>query len=241
MNSVTLLQQAIDSHKRVVFFGGAGVSTESGIPDYRGKDGTDKEGPDEEGYTPEERRYHDYFLTHPEKFHDEFIVRFNALSAVEPNATHYKLAELERAGKLRAVVTQNIDGLHHRGGSEYVIELHGNMRTCHCEKCKTTYPIARFLEDGVRCDCGGLIRPDIVMFGESLDDNAIRSAVTEIANADMLIIAGTSLAVYPAAGLVDYFRGDCLVLMDRQKTPRDNAADILIREPIAEVFAQIKA
>ena len=187
MNSVEQLQQAIDSHKRVVFFGGAGVSTESGIPDYRGKDGTDKEGPDEEGYTPEERRYHDYFLSHPEKFHDEFIVRFNALSAVEPNATHYKLAELERAGKLRAVVTQNIDGLRHRG------------------------------------------------------DSSIRAAVTEIANADMLIIAGTSLAVYPAAGLVDYFRGDCLVLMDRQKTPRDEMADILIREPIAQVFAQIKA
>ena len=235
------LQQAIDSHRRVVFFGGAGVSTESGIPDYRGKDGIDKEGPDEEGYTPEERRYHDYFLTHPDKFHDEFIVRFRALSAVEPNATHYKLAELERAGKLRAVITQNIDGLHHRGGSQYVIELHGNMRTCHCEKCGTTYDIKRFLDGGVRCDCGGLIRPDIVMFGESLDDGAITAAVNEIANADMLIIAGTSLAVYPAAGLVDYFRGDCLVLMDRQKTPRDGAADILIREPIAEVFGKIKA
>ena len=241
---VRALQDAIDSHESIVFFGGAGVSTESGIPDYRGEDGIDKEGPDENGFWPEEKREHSFMIRHPEIFYKEFKESLKTLD-VKPNATHYKLTELEKAGKLKAIVTQNIDGLHQKAGSVRVLELHGNMREAYCDVCKKRYPLDLILKDDPkdipRCGvCGGMIRPDVVMFGEALNQKVISEAVDAISKADMLIIAGTSLVVYPAAGLVDYFRGDCLVLMDKQNTPRDDGADILIRHPIAEVFSRIE-
>ncbi len=236
--SVELLQKAIDAHERIVFFGGAGVSTESGIPDFRGEDGIDKT-TDERGATPEERRHHKYLVEHPQEYWEGFREARKRPRWL-PNATHYKLAEMEKAGKLLAVITQNVDNLHQDAGSENVIELHGNLREAYCESCGTVYPLEKYVEEGYHCECGGMIRPSIVLFGESLDVDSIQNAARAIASADMLIVAGTSLVVFPAARLIDFFQGDCLVLMDKQKTPRDEDADILIREPIAQVFSQIE-
>lgn len=240
MDDVKRLQKMIDSHSRIVFFGGAGVSTESGIPDYRSSAGIDRL-PGEGGFTPEEMRHHDFLMMHPDLYFRNFRVRAKILD-VAPNAAHFKLAELERAGKLSAVVTQNIDGLHQKAGSANVFELHGTYMRGHCVSCGKPCTLTELTAgDGVpRCSCGGMLRPDIVLFGESLDDDVVSGAVEAIRGADMLIVGGTSLAVWPAAGLVDYFRGDCLAIINREPPQGGYAAHISICGSIADVMSRIE-
>ena len=231
------LQEILDSHRRVVFFGGAGVSTESGIPDFRSVDGLYHQKYD---YPPETILSHTFFMNHPEEFFRFYRDKMLALDA-EPNAAHRKLAQLEKVGKLTGVVTQNIDGLHQKAGSVHVMELHGSVHRNYCMRCGKFYD-ARFMlesEGSPTCSCGGMIKPDVVLYEEGLDQNILRDAVKTISEADVMIVGGTSLAVYPAAGLLDYFRGDVLVLINKGATPRDNSADLLIQAPIGQVFSQI--
>ena len=237
------LQKIIDESNNIVFFGGAGVSTESGIPDFRSADGLYNQKYD---VPPETMLSHSYFVKHPEEF-----IRFHKdkmlCTWAKPNAAHLKLAELERAGKLKAVVTQNIDGLHQDAGSKEVMELHGSVQRNYCMKCHAFYDFAAIKEkvneatDMVpRCDkCGGIIKPDVVLYEEGLDGLTMQKSVQYIQNADVLIIGGTSLAVYPAAGLIDYYRGNKLVLINLQPTPRDKYANLCIAGKIGEVFSQI--
>ena len=231
------LQEILDSHRRVVFFGGAGVSTESGIPDFRSVDGLYHQKYD---YPPETILSHTFFMNHPEEFFRFYRDKMLALDA-EPNAAHRKLAQLEKAGKLTGVVTQNIDGLHQKAGSVHVMELHGSVHRNYCMRCGKFYDARFMLEsEGIpTCSCGGMIKPDVVLYEEGLDQNILRDAVKTISQADVMIVGGTSLAVYPAAGLLDYFRGDVLVLINKGATPRDNSADLLIQAPIGQVFSQI--
>lgn len=231
------LQEILDSHRRVVFFGGAGVSTESGIPDFRSVDGLYHQKYD---YPPETILSHTFFMNHPEEFFRFYRDKMLALDA-EPNAAHRKLAQLEKAGKLTGVVTQNIDGLHQKAGSVHVMELHGSVHRNYCMRCGKFYDARFMLEsEGIpACSCGGMIKPDVVLYEEGLDQNILRDAVKTISEADVMIVGGTSLAVYPAAGLLDYFRGDVLVLINKGATPRDNSADLLIQAPIGQVFSQI--
>lgn len=231
------LQEILDSHRRVVFFGGAGVSTESGIPDFRSVDGLYHQKYD---YPPETILSHTFFMNHPEEFFRFYRDKMLALDA-EPNAAHRKLAQLEKAGKLAGVVTQNIDGLHQKAGSVHVMELHGSVHRNYCMRCGKFYDARFMLEsEGIpTCSCGGMIKPDVVLYEEGLDQNILRDAVKTISEADVMIVGGTSLAVYPAAGLLDYFRGDVLVLINKGATPRDNSADLLIQAPIGQVFSQI--
>lgn len=231
------LQEILDSHRRVVFFGGAGVSTESGIPDFRSVDGLYHQKYD---YPPETILSHTFFMNHPEEFFRFYRDKMLALDA-EPNAAHRKLAQLEKAGKLTGVVTQNIDGLHQKAGSVHVMELHGSVHRNYCMRCGKFYDARFMLEsEGIpTCSCGGMIKPDVVLYEEGLDQNILRDAVKTIFEADVMIVGGTSLAVYPAAGLLDYFRGDVLVLINKGVTPRDNSADLLIQAPIGQVFSQI--
>ena len=232
------LQEIIDESKNIVFFGGAGVSTESGIPDFRSEDGLYHE---KYSYPPERIISHSFFLTNPEVFYRFYKEKMLCLDA-EPNAAHRKLAELEQAGKLKAVVTQNIDGLHQKAGSKIVYELHGSIHRNYCLSCHKFYP-AKFIKesDGVpHCSCNGVIKPDVVLYEESLDSKTIEDAVTAITNADTLIIGGTSLVVYPAAGFIDYFRGKHLVLINKAETGRTVQADLAIRAPIGEVMAEIR-
>lgn len=231
------LQEILDSHRRVVFFGGAGVSTESGIPDFRSVDGLYHQKYD---YPPETILSHTFFMNHPEEFFRFYRDKMLALDA-EPNAAHRKLAQLEKAGKLTGVVTQNIDGLHQKAGSVHVMELHGSVHRNYCMRCGKFYDARFMLEsEGIpTCSCGGMIKPDVVLYEEGLDQNILRDAVKTISEADVIIVGGTSLAVYPAAGLLDYFRGDVLVLINKGATPRDNSADLLIQAPIGQVFSQI--
>ncbi len=231
------LQEILDSHRRVVFFGGAGVSTESGIPDFRSVDGLYHQKYD---YPPETILSHTFFMNHPEEFFRFYRDKMLALEA-EPNAAHRKLAQLEKAGKLTGVVTQNIDGLHQKAGSVHVMELHGSVHRNYCMRCGKFYDARFMLEsEGIpTCSCGGMIKPDVVLYEEGLDQNILRDAVKTISEADVMIVGGTSLAVYPAAGLLDYFRGDVLVLINKGATPRDNSADLLIQAPIGQVFSQI--
>ena len=231
------LQEILDSHRRVVFFGGAGVSTESGIPDFRSVDGLYHQKYD---YPPETILCHTFFMNHPEEFFRFYRDKMLALDA-EPNAAHRKLAQLEKAGKLTGVVTQNIDGLHQKAGSVHVMELHGSVHRNYCMRCGKFYDARFMLEsEGIpTCSCGGMIKPDVVLYEEGLDQNILRDAVKTISEADVMIVGGTSLAVYPAAGLLDYFRGDVLVLINKGATPRDNSADLLIQAPIGQVFSQI--
>ena len=232
------LQEIIDTHSRIVFFGGAGVSTESGIPDFRSQDGLYNM---QYRYPPETIISHSFFVRDTEEFYRFYKDKMLILD-VEPNAAHKKLVELEQAGKLSAVVTQNIDGLHQKAGSKTVYELHGSIHRNYCTKCGEFYDAA-YIKDckGVpRCGkCGGLIKPDVVLYEEGLDQKVINGAVNAIRNADCLIIGGTSLVVYPAAGLVDYFSGDKLVLVNKSSTSRDRSADLVISAPIGEVFSQI--
>lgn len=232
------LQEWISGSDNIVFFGGAGVSTESGIKDFRSVDGLYNEQYD---YPPETILSHSFFEKNPEefyKFHRDKLVCPDA----RPNAAHLKLAELERAGKLRAVVTQNIDGLHQEAGSVNVLELHGSTHRCYCARCKRPYPESAINEgEGVpRCECGGIIRPDVVLYEEGLEQETVEAAVLSISRADMLIIGGTSLVVYPAAGLINYYGGNKLVLINRDPTPYDRKADLVIHAPIGQVLGGIK-
>ena len=231
------LQEIIDESKNIVFFGGAGVSTESGIPDFRSEDGLYHE---KYSYPPERIISHSFFLTNPEVFYRFYKEKMLCLDA-EPNAAHRKLAELEQAGKLNAVVTQNIDGLHEKAGSKRVYELHGSIHRNYCLRCHKFYP-AEFIKEaeGIPyCSCGGVIKPDVVLYEESLDGKTIEDAVTAIAHADTLIIGGTSLVVYPAAGFIDYFRGKHLELINKAETGRAVRAELSIQAPIGEILAEI--
>lgn len=226
--------------RAMVFFGGAGVSTESGIPDFRSPDGLYNQ---RYAYPPEQIISHSFFEAHPREFFDFYCDRMIARDA-KPNAAHRKLAQLEEQGILRAVVTQNIDGLHQAAGSRNVFELHGSVWRNFCEGCHASYTLDEMLEareksdDGIpRCTrCGGIIKPDVVLYEEPLDDEVMLQAVRAIAAADLLVIAGTSLAVWPAAGLIDYFKGSHLVIVNRSPTPRDRSADLCIAANVGEVF-----
>ena len=234
------LQEIIDGHRKIVFFGGAGVSTESGIPDFRSVDGLYHQKYD---YPPETILSHTFFVRHTGEFYRFYRDKMLELDA-QPNAAHRKLAELEQAGRLTGVVTQNIDGLHQKAGSRKVFELHGSVHRNYCTKCGAFYDAAYIkASSGIpHCEkCGGVIKPDVVLYEEGLDQDVIEGAVRAIAEADVLIVGGTSLVVYPAAGLVQYFRGDKIVLVNKGATPMDRKADLLIQAPIGEVFGQLRA
>ena len=235
---ITQLQKMIDDSDRIVFFGGAGVSTESNIPDFRSADGLYHQN---YKYTPEQIVSHSFFMHNPEGFYEFYKEKMMYLNA-KPNAAHKKIAELEAAGKLTAVITQNIDGLHQAAGSKNVLELHGSIHRNYCMECGRFYDAAyvKNAEGIPHCECGGMIKPDVVLYEEGLDNDTIEESVRAISQAQVLIIGGTSLAVYPAAGLIDYFRGEALVVINKSSTPRDRNADLLIKEPIGQVFSQIK-
>ena len=232
------LQKMIDESERIVFFGGAGVSTESGIPDFRSVDGLYNQKYD---YPPETILSHTFYIKRPDEFF-RFYRDKMLFTDAKPNAAHIALAKLEEAGKLTAVVTQNIDGLHQAAGSKKVLELHGSVLRNYCEKCNKFYDINAVLtSSGVpTCECGGRIKPDVVLYEEGLDQNTLSESVRAISEADMLIIGGTSLAVYPAAGLIDYYHGNKLVLINKTPTARDTMANLVITDSIGEVFSQIQ-
>ena len=232
------LQQLIDQSTRIVFFGGAGVSTESGIPDFRSVDGLYHQHYD---WPPEVILSRSFFNAKPAEFYRFYRAKMLPLEA-RPNAAHLKLAELEAAGKLSAVVTQNIDGLHQKAGSRHVCELHGSIWRNHCMSCGRTFG-PEFIRDseGIpRCSCGGMIKPDVVLYEEGLDDAVVSDAIHEIRQADLMIVAGTSLTVYPAAGLLRYFRGRHLVLINRDATPYDGEAELVLYEKVGEVLGAIR-
>ena len=239
MSEIETLQKWIDESSRIVFFGGAGVSTESGVPDFRSVDGLYNQKYD---YPPEEILSHTFYRRKPEEFYRFYRDKMIYTDAL-PNKAHLKLAELEEKGKLTAVVTQNIDGLHQAAGSKKVYELHGSVLRNYCENCGKFFDINYIIEsDGVpKCDkCNGPIKPDVVLYEEGLDSNTMSGALNAISNADMLIIGGTSLNVYPAAGLIDYYRGNRLVLINMSKTPMDYKADLVIYDKIGKVLSQIE-
>lgn len=230
----------VEQSDNIVFFGGAGVSTESGIPDFRSVDGLYNQKYD---YPPETILSHSFYVTKTEEFYRFYRDKMLCLD-VKPNVTHEKLAQLEAAGKLKAVVTQNIDGLHQAAGSKRVLELHGSVHRNYCQRCGKLFD-ARYIKESPDpvplCDaCGGKIKPDVVLYEEGLDDQTMRDAIYAISQADMLIIGGTSLAVYPAAGLIDYYRGNKLVLINKSATPMDGRADLVIPEGLGAVFSRIK-
>ncbi len=231
------LQQIIDDSRRIVFFGGAGVSTESGIPDFRSVDGLYNQ---KYKFPPEQIISHSFFAENPEEFYRFYRDRMIFQNA-KPNAAHLKLAEWEKKGILSAVVTQNIDGLHQMAGSKNVIELHGSVHRNYCTRCKKFYPLSAVTESaGVpRCDCGGMIKPDVVLYEESLNSADIEKAITEIENADTLIIGGTSLVVYPAAGFVRYFRGKHLVVINKSEISV-SGAELVINDSIGKVLGELK-
>ena len=234
---IAQLRKMVRESDNIVFFGGAGVSTESGIPDFRSVDGLYNQ---QWKYPPETILSHSFFERDPAeyyRFHREKLV----IDGVKPNQAHLALARLEQEGKLRAVLTQNIDGLHQAAGSKNVLELHGSILRAYCSKCRKPYP-AELMNHGQglpRCSCGGVIRPDIVLYEEPLDQDVLTSAINYIRNAEILIVGGTSLNVYPAAGLINYYRGNKLVLINLSETPYDSYADLVIHEKIGEVFSRI--
>ena len=232
MKEIERLKEILESSRHAVFFGGAGMSTESGIPDFRSAGGIYSETLHQE-FSPEQMASHSFLMAHPAEFFDFYRRRFVYLAA-EPNPGHYALAELERRGHLAAVVTQNIDGLHQAAGSQTVYELHGSIRRAHCMDCGAHYELDYILHHRPipHCSCGGIVRPDVVLYEESLESDTIAGAVAAIRTADTLIIGGTSLIVYPAAGLIDYFRGAHLILINRTETRADSRAELVIREPI---------
>ena len=235
---IETLQKWIDQSNAIVFFGGAGVSTESGVPDFRSVDGLYSQSYD---YPPEEILSRTFFDRKPEEFYRFYRDKMLCLEA-RPNAAHKKLAQLEKAGKLRSVVTQNIDGLHQRAGSQRVWELHGSIHRNHCMRCGRSYPV-EFIRDsrGVpTCACGGIVKPDVVLYEESLDSRVLQGALTDIQGADLLIIGGTSLVVYPAASLIQYYQGERLVLINKSPTPYDQKADLVIAGPIGEILGSIR-
>lgn len=237
-DAVTELKSIVEKYDNIVFFGGAGVSTESGIPDFRSVDGLYHQQYD---YPPETILSHTFYRRRPDEFYRFYRNKMLFLDA-KPNAAHLKLAQLEARGKLRAVVTQNIDGLHQAAGSKVVLELHGSVLRNYCESCGQFHDVQYILNtSGVpKCEkCGGSVKPDVVLYEEGLNQKTINAAVRYIHEAEVLIIGGTSLAVYPAAGLIDYFKGDKLVVVNKAPTPRDSHADLLVQAPIGEVFAQL--
>ena len=236
MEAVEQLKQWIKESENIVFFGGAGVSTESGIPDFRSQDGLYHQQYD---YPPEQILSHTFFMKKPEEFFRFYHNKMIAADA-KPNKAHLALAKLEREGKLKAVITQNIDGLHQDAGSREVLELHGSVRRNHCMRCGKFYGLETIqAQAGVpRCSCGGMIKPDVVPYEEALDMDTLNKAVAYISQADVLIVGGTSLTVYPAAGLVDYYRGEKLVLINRDATPLDGSAGLVINGKIGEVLSQ---
>ena len=246
-SGVEKLQQAINESSYIVFFGGAGVSTESGIPDFRSQDGLYNQ---KYKYPPEEIVSHTFLIHKTEEFYEFYKDKMLAPDA-KPNAAHYKLAELEKAGKLKAVITQNIDGLHQAAGSKEVLELHGSVLRNYCSKCgkrfdstdEDVYAGVKYIQvaAGVpKCDeCGGTVRPDVVLYEEGLDNYVISRTIEHISKADMLIIGGTSLVVYPAASFINYFNGKHLAVLNMASTGRDSQADIVIHDKIGEVLSQI--
>ena len=237
MSTAEQLQNVIDNSKRIVFFGGAGVSTESGIPDFRSVDGLYNQKYD---YPPEQILSHTFFMHNTEEFY-RFYRDIMLCLDKKPNKAHLKLAELERAGKLTAVVTQNIDGLHQAAGSKKVYELHGSVLRNYCMKCGKFHS-AEYIKNsnGVpKCECGGVIKPDVVLYEEGLDDSTVTGALSAIQTADTLIIAGTSLTVYPAAGFISYFKGNNIVLINRDETPFDSKANLVFHEKVGELLDKI--
>ncbi|MCI7570404.1 MAG: NAD-dependent protein deacylase [Clostridiales bacterium] len=237
-DSIIKLRGLIGNAKRIVFFGGAGVSTESSIPDFRGKDGLYK-ARNEFGLSPETLLSHEFFVRHPDVFYKYYRSTLSKTGYL-PNKAHYALAKLEAEGKLTAVITQNVDNLHQMAGSKHVIELHGSAYRNYCTKCGKSYSID-FINsyDGVpKCDCGAIVRPDVVLYGEQLDYDAIDEAIEELRSADLLIVGGTSLVVYPAAGLIDYYSGDELVLINKGETSYDSRASLVLHRSIGEVLSQ---
>lgn len=236
-NEVKKLQAIIDDSSNIVFFGGAGVSTESNIPDFRSADGLYRQN---YKYSPEQIVSHSFFIHNTEAFYEFYKEKMMFLDA-KPNPAHLKLAELEAKGKLSAVVTQNIDGLHQAAGSRNVLELHGSILRNYCQKCGKFYDAAyvKHAEGVPRCECGGLIKPDVVLYEEGLDSGIIQRSIQAISQADTLIIGGTSLVVYPAAGFIDYFRGKHLVVINKSTTAREVGAELSIAAPIGEILGQI--
>lgn len=237
MGAAEQLKELIEGSDNIVFFGGAGVSTESGIPDFRSTDGLYHQQYD---YPPETILSHTFFMRKPEEFYRFYKNKMLCLDA-KPNAAHKKLAEWEAMGKLKAVVTQNIDGLHQAAGSREVLELHGSVHRNYCMRCGGFYDAEYMLHaQGVpTCECGGMIKPDVVLYEEGLDNAVLSKSIKYISEADVLIIGGTSLVVYPAAGLVDYYRGNRLVVINMSVTPQDKNADLVVQGPIGEIFSQI--
>ncbi|MCR4999293.1 MAG: NAD-dependent protein deacylase [Lachnospiraceae bacterium] len=243
MEKIQKLQEMVNDSSRIVFFGGAGVSTESGIPDFRSVDGLYNQKYD---YPPETILSHSFYMRYKEEFYRFYNDKI-MIDGVEPNAAHKKLAEMEAKGKLSSVITQNIDGLHQKAGSKKVLELHGSVLRNYCQKCGKFFDGDYMLAQkaaGVpvpKCDaCGGDIKPDVVLYEEGLDQKILNESVYELEHADMLIIGGTSLVVYPAAGLIDFFRGKYLVLINKSATAKDTRADLVITDPIGEVLSQIE-
>lgn len=236
-NKIELLSKIINSSDNIVFFGGAGVSTESGIPDFRSSDGIYN---DEHHYPAELMLSHSFFLSHPEEFFTFYREKM-IYPDVKPNKAHIKLAELEEKGKLKAVITQNIDGLHQLAGSKNVLELHGSIHRNYCMDCKKSYSLEYILEAkrAPTCGCGGLVKPDVVLYEESLDNSVVYSSINYISQADVLIIGGTSLNVYPAAGLIDYYKGDKLILINKSETTKDYKANLVIHDSIGKVLSDI--
>ncbi len=234
---IAQFKQWIDNSDNVVFFGGAGVSTESGIPDFRSVDGLYNQSYD---YPPETILSHTFYIRKPEEFF-RFYRDKMLFPDAEPSMPHIKLAELEQCGKLKGVITQNIDGLHQKAGSRHVIELHGSVLRNYCERCGEFYGLDAIINsEGVpTCKCGGRIKPDVVLYEEGLDENNINEAVRLIKEADILVVGGTSLGVYPAAGLIDYYRGDKLVLINKSSTPYDKKANLLIQDSLGKVFSAL--
>ena len=237
MQQTEQLRKLIEESDNIVFFGGAGVSTESGIPDFRSVDGLYNQ---QYEYPPETILSHSFYRRNPEEFYRFYRAKMLCPGA-KPNAAHLKLAEWEKAGKLKAVITQNIDGLHQVAGSKVVLELHGSVLRNYCEKCGKFYGEDYILHtQGVpACECGGSIKPDVVLYEEGLDENTLRDAIHYISQADVLIVGGTSLAVYPAAGLLDYYQGNKLVLVNKTPTPRDSIADLIVQGSIGEIFSRL--
>lgn len=240
MSKINQLQEIIDISDNIVFFGGAGVSTESGIPDFRSESGIFKS-LEKYGDTPENLVSHSYYMDHTEEFFNYYKENLIFKDAM-PNPAHLKLAELEKAGKLKAVITQNIDGLHQKAGSENVLELHGSIHRNYCQICNKEYNLEYILgSEGIpRCECGGIIKPDVVLYEEPLNNAVLSFAIDYISQADTLIIGGTSLVVYPAAGLINYFNGEKLVLINKSETPYDNLATLVINDAIGETLSMIE-
>ncbi len=236
VEKIEQLKEMIADSSNIVFFGGAGVSTESGIPDFRSVDGLYHQ---KYAYPPETILSHTFYRRKTKEFYDFYREKMLCLDA-KPNAAHLALAKLEAEGKLKAIVTQNIDGLHQAAGNQKVFELHGSVLRNYCEDCGRFYDVRYIVEseDVPKCECGGCVKPDVVLYEEGLDNETLQGAVRAIAEADMLIIGGTSLAVYPAAGLIDYYKGNKLVLINKTPTPKDSVADLVLSGSIGEILSQ---